>query len=74
MTQQNNPITLEQTVQKVKQLNKDVKECLDMLHSLLIHVDKTYGYIKVIGEVLGTAKIDIIPEEKHEEFNKLLDL
>ena len=67
MTQQNNPFTLEQTVQKVKELNKEVKECRE-------HVDKTYGYIKVIGETLGTAKIDVIPEEKHEELNKLLDL
>ena len=81
MTQQNNPFTLEQTVQKVKELNKEVKECreditgcIEMINSLLIHVDKTYGYIKVIGETLGTAKIDVIPEEKHEELNKLLDL
>ena len=77
MTQQtnnkDNQITLEQTVQKVKQLNKDVKECLEMLHTIVSHIDKTYGYIEQIGNILGDAKVENIPNDKFEKIEAYKD-
>ena len=77
MTQQtnnkDNQITLEQTVQKVKELNKEVKDILELLHSIVMQVDKTYGYIEQIGDILGTAKVEEIPNDKFEKIETYKD-
>ena len=75
MTQQTNnnlnkktkPITLEQTVQKVKELNKEVKGLKELLHSIMTHIKHTYGNIQDIANVLNAAKVEWIPDDKHEK-------
>ena len=67
MTQQtnnkNNPITLEQTVQKVKELNKEVRGLKELLDSMMIHIKHTYGHIQDIANVLNAADKEWIPRE-----------
>ena len=61
------PITLEQTVQKVKELNKEVKGLKELLHSIMTHIKHTYGNIQDIANVLNAAKVEWIPDDKHEK-------
>ena len=73
MTQQTNPITLEQTIQKVKELNKEVKGLKELLHSVLTHIKHTYGNIQDIANVLNAADIEHIPDDKHEKIQAYKD-
>ena len=57
--------TLEQTVQKVKELNKEVKEQRQLLHTILEQIAKTYSYIGKVADILDIAKIS--KEEKTDE-------
>ena len=67
MTKQNNPITLEQTITKVKEINKEMKELKGLLHSILTHIKHTYGNIQDIANVLNAAEIEHIPDDKHKK-------
>ena len=58
------PITLEQTIDKVKELNKEVRGLKELLLSIMTHIEHTYGYIQQIGDILGTAKVEHIPDDK----------
>tara|TARA_R100000808_G_scaffold3862_1_gene13187 strand:+ start:50 stop:289 length:240 start_codon:yes stop_codon:yes gene_type:complete len=73
MTQQTNPITLEQTIQKVKELNKEVKGLKELLHDILTHIKHTYGNIQDIANVLNAAEIEHIPDDKHEKIQAYKD-
>jgi archaellum component FlaC len=67
------PITLEQTVQKVKELNKEVKGLKELLHSIMTHIKHTYGNIQDIANVLNAADIEHIPDDKHEKIKAYKD-
>lgn len=58
------PITLEQTIDKVRELNKEVRGLKELLLSIMTHIEHTYGYIQQIGDILGTAKVEHIPDDK----------
>ena len=73
MTQQTNPITLEQTIQKVKELNKEVKGLKELLHDILTHIKHTNGNIQDIANVLNAADIEHIPDDKHEKIQAYKD-
>ena len=73
MTQQTNPITLEQIIQKVKELNKEVKGLKELLHDILTHIKHTYGNIQDIANVLNAAEIEHIPDDKHEKIQAYKD-
>ena len=73
MTQQTKPITLEQTIDKVKELNKEVKGLKELLYSIMTHIKHTYGYIQQIGDILGTAKVENIPDDKFEKIEAYKD-
>ena len=64
MIQPTKPITLEQTIDKVKELNKEVRGLKELLLSIMTHIEHTYGYIQQIGDILGTAKVEHIPDDK----------
>jgi len=57
------PITLEQTVQKVKELNKEVMGLKELLDSMMTHIKHTYGHIQDIANVLNAADKEWIPRE-----------
>ena len=73
MTQQTKPITLEQTIDKVKELNKEIRGLKELLLSIMTHIQHTYGYIQQIGDILGTAKIEEIPDDKFEKIEAYKD-
>ena len=73
MTQQTKPFTLEQTINKVKELNKEVKGLKELLLSIMTHIEHTYGYIQQIGDILGTAKVENIPDDKFEKIEAYKD-
>jgi archaellum component FlaC len=56
-------ITLEQTIDKVKELNKEVKGLKELLDSMMTHIKHTYGYIQDIANVLNAADKEWIPRE-----------
>ena len=64
MTQPTKPITLEQTVQKVKELNKEMGEVKDLLSSILTHISHTYKNINDIANVLNAADKEWIPRKE----------
>ena len=68
MTQQTNnqtgnKITLEQTIQKVKDLNKEIKEVKDLLGDILTHISHTYKNIQDIANVLNAAEKEWVPRK-----------
>ena len=68
-SQQTNPITLEQTVLKVKEHNKEIKQIKEMLGDILTHISHTYGNINDIANVLNAAEKEWIPEDKEGQIN-----
>lgn len=68
-SQQTVPITLEQTVQKVKEHNKEIKQIKEMLGDILTHISHTYGNINDIANVLNAAEKEWIPEDKEGQIN-----
>ena len=63
------PITLEQTVQKVKEHNKEIKQIKEMLGDILTHISHTYGNINDIANVLNAAEKEWIPEDKEGQIS-----
>ena len=68
-SQQTVPITLEQTVLKVKEHNKEIKQIKEMLGDILTHISHTYGNINSIANVLNAAEKEWIPEDKEGQIN-----
>tara|TARA_R100001224_G_C3922815_1_gene115897 strand:- start:291 stop:563 length:273 start_codon:yes stop_codon:yes gene_type:complete len=68
-SQQTNPITLEQTIQKVKEHNKEIKLMKELLGDILTHISHTYGNINSIANVLNAAEKEWIPEDKEGQIN-----
>tara|TARA_Y100001938_G_C7787643_1_gene280969 strand:- start:40 stop:306 length:267 start_codon:yes stop_codon:yes gene_type:complete len=68
-SQQTVPITLEQTVQKVKEHNKEIKQIKEMLGDILTHISHTYGNINDIANVLNAAEKEWIPEDKEGQIS-----
>ena len=68
-SQQTNPITLEQTVLKVKEHNKEIKQIKEMLGDILTHISHTYGNINDIANVLNAAEKEWIPEDKEGQIS-----
>ena len=64
MTQQTNPITLEQTIDKVKELNKEVKGLKELLQDIITHISHTYKNINDIANVLNGAEKSWVPNNK----------
>ena len=67
------PINLEQTVQKVKELNKEVKGIKELLGDILTHISHTYKNIQDIANVLNAAEKEWIPDDKHEKIQAYKD-
>ena len=68
-SQQTVPITLEQTVLKVKEHNKEIKQIKEMLGDILTHISHTYGNINSIATVLNAAEKEWIPEDKEGQIS-----
>tara|TARA_R100000995_G_scaffold60357_1_gene30599 strand:- start:6532 stop:6798 length:267 start_codon:yes stop_codon:yes gene_type:complete len=68
-SQQTVPITLEQTVLKVKEHNKEIKQIKEMLGDILTHISHTYGNINDIANVLNAAEKEWIPEDKEGQIS-----
>jgi len=50
-------LTLEDTIEKVKELNKELKEQRQLLHTILEQIARTYSYIGRVADILDKAKV-----------------